>query len=97
MTKKEFEEMTFEDVMDYLTSHDEGNEICARESVLDYAIELIKDDNVWFARHILDGIDKEVYADFYLYDVTMGTLDSIVAIESTEDVEHLFDFEAEKR
>lgn len=97
MTKKEFKEMTFEDVMDYLTSHDEGNEVCTRESLLDYAIDLVKDDNVGLARHILDGVDKEVYADFYLYDATMGTLDSIVAIESKEDVQHLFDFEEGKR
>lgn len=97
MTRKEFEEMTFEEVMDYLTSHGEGNEVCTRESLLNYAIALIEDDNVGLARHILDGIDKEVYTDFYLYDATMGMLDSIVVIESKEDVEHLFDFEEEKR
>lgn len=53
-----------------------------------FAINQIQNDRLFLARHILDAVDKE-YADFYSYDMSMGTLETPTAITSIED---LYDF-----
>jgi hypothetical protein len=61
-------------------------DVCSRETLLSYAISEIENDRLFLARHILDA----EYADFYFYDITMGTLDTPLAIEGIGDlVDHI--------
>lgn len=91
MTKDELDELiedgkTFDDlVYDFEFANDE---IVSRDIILDFAINQIQNDELFLARHILDAVDKE-YADFYSYDMSMGTLEMPTAITSIED---LYDF-----
>lgn len=65
-------------------------DVCSRETLLSYAISEIENDRLFLARHILDAVDSGEYADFYFYDVTMGTLDTPLAIEGIGDlVDHI--------
>lgn len=65
-----------------------NDEIVSRDIILDFAINQIQNDRLFLARHVLDAVDKE-YADFYSYDMSMGTLEMPTAITSIED---LYDF-----
>lgn len=77
---------TFDDLIyDFEFANDE---IVSRDVILDFAINQIQNDRLFLARHILDAVDKE-YADFYSYDMSMGTLETPTAITSIED---LYDF-----
>lgn len=91
MTKEELDKLIadgkmFDDLIyDFELSNDE---IVSRDIILDFAINQIQNDRLFLARHILDAVDKE-YADFYSYDMSMGTLEMPTAITSIED---LYDF-----
>ena len=59
-------------------------DVCSRETLLSYAISEIENDRLFLARHILDAVDSGEY------DVTMGTLDTPLAIEGIGDlVDHI--------
>lgn len=90
--RKDFEEMTLEEVMKELSDHDY---ITSYESLKDYAINLINDNNFFLAIHILEALNK-CEAEYYIYDYCMGTLEEPTPIEEKEDVEHLIDFEDEE-
>ena len=92
ITREEFEDMTLEEVMNELSDHDD---ITSFDSLKDYAINLIDDNNFFLAIHILDSLNK-CEADYYIYDYCMGTLEEPTAIEDKEDVEYLIDFEDEE-
>lgn len=59
--------------------------IVSRDIILDFAINQIQNDRLFLARHVLGAVDKE-YADFYSYDMSMGTLETPTAITSIEDL-----------
>ena len=92
ITRKDFEEMTLEEVMEKLSDHDY---ITSYESLKDYAISLINDNNFFLAIHILEALNK-CEVEYYQYDYCMGTLEEPTPIEEKEDVEHLIDFEDEE-
>lgn len=88
MTKDELDKLvadgkTFYDII-YDFEYD-NDYIVSRDGILDYAIYQIQNDRLYLARHILDAVDKE-YADFYSYDMTMGTLEKPTAITCIEDL-----------
>ena len=91
MTKDELDKLIadgkmFDDLIyDFEFSNDE---IVSRDIILDFAINQIQNERLFLACHILDAVDKE-YADFYSYDMSMGTLETPTAIASIED---LYDF-----
>lgn len=88
MTKDELDKLvadgkTFDDV---ICDFEEDNDcIVSRDVILDYVIYQIQNDRMYLARHVLDAVDKE-YADFYSYDMSMGTLETPTAITSIEDL-----------
>ena len=88
MTKDELDKLvadgkTFNDVI-YDLEYD-NDCIVSRDGILDYAIYQIQNDRLYLARHVLDAVDKE-YADFYSYDMGMGTLEKPTAITCIEDL-----------
>lgn len=88
MTKDELNKLiadgkTLDDVIyDFEANNDY---IVSRDIILDFAINQIQNDRLFLARHVLDAVDKE-YADFYSYDMSMGTLETPTAITSIEDL-----------
>lgn len=88
MTKDELNKLiadgkTFDDIIyDFEANNDY---IVSRDIILDFAINQIQNDRLFLARHVLDAVDNE-YADFYSYDMTMGTLETPIAITSIEDL-----------
>lgn len=91
MTKDELDELiadgkTFDDLIyDFELSNDE---IVSRDIILDFAINQIQNNELFLACHIIDAVHKE-YAEFYSYDMSMGTVETPTAITSIED---LYDF-----
>lgn len=88
MTRQDYENKSFEELMCDLEYN--MNDIHSRESIIAMVKHEIDEDNLFVARHILDGIDNE-YAEWYQYDRCMGTLQSITALKDKEDVEHLIE------
>ena len=88
MTKDELNKLiadgkTFDDVVyDFEANNDY---IVSRDIILDFAINQIQNDRLFLARHVLDAVDKE-YADFYSYDMSIGTLETPIAITSIDDL-----------
>ena len=88
MTRKEYEEKSFDEIVELL--NEEMDDFHSREDMKEMAKHWIDEDDICLARHILDGMDEE-YAEYYLYDFTMGTLDPVYAVTKKEDVEHLIE------
>lgn len=88
MTKDELNKLiadgkTFDDVIyDFEANNDY---IVSRDIILDFAINQIQNDRLFLARHVLDAVDNEC-ADFYSYDMSMGTLETPIAITSIDDL-----------
>lgn len=92
MTRKDFEKMNFEELMDWAN----GNfcEITHEDSLKEYAIMSLKDDNFGLALHLINAIYENPYnTEWYKYDYTMGTLNTPIPIVEKEDIEDLIDFE----
>ena len=88
MTKDELNKLiadgkTFDDVIYDFEANNEY--IVSRDIIIDFAINQIKNDRLFLARHVLDAVDNE-YADFYSYDMSMGTLETPMAITSIDDL-----------
>ena len=49
-----------------------------------FVIDLIKDDNILVATHILNALNSDP-ANYYNYDATMGMLDTVAPIRTKED------------
>lgn len=87
MTRKEFESKTFDELIEQL--NEEKNDIHDRETLKDIAKHFINEDDFYLVKHIINGLDD--YAEWYWYDVSMGTLDEITALTCKEDIEHLIE------
>lgn len=89
MTRQDYENKSFEELMYDLDN--DMDDIHSRETMIDMVKHEIDEDNLFVARHILDGIDDE-YAEWYQYDDRcMGTLQPITALKDKEDIEHLIE------
>lgn len=53
------------------------------EDLKEFVIDLIKDDNILVATHILNALNNN--QNYYNYDATMGTLENVTPITSKED------------
>lgn len=87
MTRTEFKTKTFNELIEQL--NEERDDIHDRETLKEIAKHFIDEDVFYLVKYIIDGLDD--YADWYWYDVSMGTLDSIMAITCKEDIEHLIE------
>lgn len=68
----------------------------AYEDLKDFAIDLIKDDNILLATHILNALNSD-QENYYNYDVGMGVLEKVIPITSKRDfIEILKNYNDEK-
>ena len=88
MTRAEFEEKSFEEVMEELNN--QRDDITTYEMLKEYAMEKIEEDNFLVAIHILEALQSDT-AEWYEYDYCMGTLQTPSGITEKEDVKHMID------
>ena len=89
MTRPEFEEKSFEDVMSQL--NEELDEITTLDSLKQFAKSKIDDGNYLLANHIIQALQNGNNEDWWDYDYCMGTLDTPISLTEKTDVEHLID------
>ena len=96
MTRKEFETMELDELIEW--AYENLDDITTEEVLLDFAKTKIDDDNIYLAIHILNAIynSEESYNGYYLYDYSMGTLETPTPITCRESFEHLIDFDDEE-
>lgn len=59
------------------------NSFWAYEDLKEFVIDMIKEDNILLATHILNTLNDDP-TDFYKYDVGMGTLENVAPITTKE-------------
>lgn len=95
MTKAEFENMTLDEVIEW--AYENLADVTTEDVLLMFAKEKIDDNNIYMAYHILKAIYEsgEAYCDYYLYDYSMGTLDTPTPVTCKDDFEAYIDFDDE--
>ena len=95
MTRKEYEEMSLDELIEWACEN--INDITSEDVLLEFAKTKIDDSNIFMALHILEAIYKsgEAYQGYYLYDYSMGTLETPTPITYKEDFEDLLNFDDE--
>lgn len=89
MTRTEFENKTFEEVMEQLTG--EKDDITTYEQLKEFVVSKIEEDDLFVAIHILEAINNDS-AEWYVYDYCMGTLQAPFSVTCKEDIEeYIFD------
>lgn len=95
MTKAEFENMSFEDLIEY--AKENLNDVTDEETLKQFAIEKLENDAFNMALHIINAIYNNPYnTEFYRYDYNMGTLETPTPITEHSDIEDLIDFDDEE-
>ena len=89
MTREEFNEKSFDEIMERLD--EEWDDIHTYESMTDFAGHLLLNNNdLYLAIHMLETM-RDNPAEWYLYDFTMGTLETPKAITCKEDLEDVIE------
>lgn len=85
MTKtllKQLNKLTLEEL--FIIAQELDNSFWAYEDLKDFVVDKIQDDNILLATHILNALNNN--QDYYNYDASMGTLDTVAPITSKEDL-----------
>ena len=95
MTKKEWEELTLDEAIDWADWEYGVNELTSEDSLIRFAKEKIDEDNLFLAIHILEAIynSEEAYNGYYLYDYSAGTTSTPTPVTCKEDLEDYISFE----
>lgn len=83
MTIEEFNEKSLDEVMEQL--NEELDDIHTYNSMIDFARHHLDEDNLYLVIHILEAM-RDDPAEWYLYDFTMGTMETPKAITCKEDL-----------
>lgn len=89
MTRAEFEEKSFDDVMSQF--NEELDEITTLDRLKEFAKLKIDEGNYLLAGHIIEALQAGYDEDWWDYDYCMGTLDAPIPLTGKTDVEHLID------
>ena len=101
MTRKRFEELVdekgFDEAMLELQEKEEPYTLTTYELLKERVVELIHEDNIFYALHLLTAIkDTVMNEEWYAYDYTAGTCDTPANITTVDDVEDYFGFDEEE-
>lgn len=98
MTKKEWEELTLDEAIDWADFEYGVSELTSEDSLIRFAKEKIDEDNLFLAIHILEAIynSEEAYNGYYLYDYSAGTTSTSTPITCKEDLESYISFEEDE-
>ena len=94
MTKKEWEELTLDEAIDWADFEYGVSELTSEDSLIRFTKEKIDEDNLFLAIHILEAIynSEEAYNGYYLYDYSAGTTSTPTPITCKEDLESYISF-----
>ena len=94
MTKKEWEELTLDEAVNWVDWEYGVSELTSEDSLIRFAKEKIDEDNLFLAIHILEAIynSEEAYNGYYLYDYSLGTMSTPTPITCKEDLEGYISF-----
>lgn len=97
MTREQFEDMSLEEVMEWVDNNNNYSPITTEEILIDFAKSKIDDENISMAIHVLGAIYNNPYdTEYYLYDYSMGMLETPTPITCKEDLEDYIDFDDEE-
>lgn len=98
MTKKEWEELTLDEAVDWADFEYGVSELTSEDSLIRFAKEKIDEDDLGLAIHILEAIynSEEAYNGYYLYDYSLGTMSTPTPITCKEDLEGYISFEEDE-
>ena len=96
MKREQFEEMSFEELLEW--AYDNIDDIHSEETLLAMVKHEINEDSLRMALHILQAVYESDCPDgsYYLYDRSMGTLETPTPITCKEDLEDYIDFEEDE-
>ena len=89
MTREEFDSKSFDELIEIL--NDNYDDIHDYENMKEFAKYQIDNNNIYFARHILDAIDDNYNSEWFKYDFSMGTLEEPVALSFKDDLVFMID------
>ena len=94
MTKKEWEELTLDEAVNWVDWEYGVSELTSENSLIRFAKEKIDEDDLGLAIHILNAIynSEESYNGYYLYDYSLGTMSTPTPITCKEDLESYISF-----
>jgi hypothetical protein len=95
MTRAEYEAMTLDELLEW--AYEEVNDLTTEEVLIQFAKDKIDDDNLYIAMHVLSAIynSEGAYNDYYLYDYSMGTLETPTPVTCKEDFDNYLFFDDE--
>lgn len=95
MTREEFDSMSFDELLDYafneLSSGDTNDRLFEAYELREFAKQLIDEYEYYGAKCILDGLDSDFEADYFLYDQDTGSWDVPTPVRDKNDLLDLFD------
>ena len=96
MKREQFEEMSLEELLEW--AYDNIDDIHSEETLLEMVKHEINEDSLRMALHILQAVYESDCPDgsYYLYDRSMGTLETPTPITCKEDLEEYIDFEEDE-
>lgn len=94
MTRAEFETIDFEALMEWAIEN--LNDVTHEDTLKEFAKEKLENDDFGMVLHIINAVwDNPYGTEYYLYDYSMGTLETPTPITDKEDIEDLIDLEEE--
>lgn len=96
MKREQFEEMSFEELLEW--AYDNIDDMHSEEALIELAKHEIDEDSLRMALHILNAVYESDCPDgsYYIYDRSMGTLETPTPITCKEDLEEYIDFEEDE-
>lgn len=79
--KTQLNSLTLEQLFDVAQNLDSS--FWTYEDLKDFVVDLIENDNILVATHILNALNDEL-AEYYNYDASMGALENVTPITSKE-------------
>ena len=96
MKRENFDALTFEELVEW--AYDKLDDVHSEDGLIAMAKHEIDEDNLQMAVHILNAVFESDCPDdsYYLYDRSMGTLETPTPITCKEDLEDYIDFDEEE-
>ena len=89
MTREYFETHSFNNVMEKL--YEESTDVTTLDTLKIFIEKTIIKSQYYLSEHLVKALRNGNDEYYWLYDYTMGTLDTPVPVNSLDDVEHLID------
>lgn len=96
MKREQFEQMTFDELVEW--AYENVDDVHTKGGLIGMAKHEFNKENLPMAVHILTAIYESDCPDdsYYLYDRSMGTLETPTPITCKEDLEEYIDFDEEE-